>query len=356
MPPSALASALAVLIAAGLAGPAAAEEPAPDLCSSVAASYKKLMAGPDAPKAFYPDSPLTVLAAQASSGISLAPHIAEVGKRLSPLQWAEKQKLILKPQLTDDLDKTDFLDQLPGSAYYAASRIEGTLSCYDSRFFTVANGIATEAREPPNWSQEDGDSCGTYRVFGKLGAAPVAFEESYDYSALLVSTLSVSRWMDDHFAPACNITFHFGVSFDADQQFNDWEESCTAKNCGDLRQAALGLVEKLQADPADTETTLLGKLTDEQRTAYQAMKTDANVKPPEKPDDPLYFDEKTPGTLPLLLDGQLYLAEIGHQTIGWRSYSDWDVKLFAHTGKEIERVAEIAIGMAKNKLESVETK
>jgi hypothetical protein len=351
-----LVSALAVLIAADLAHPVAAEEAAKDLCSDVATHYQKLMAGPDAPKAFYSESPLSELAAKPGSGIRLAPHVAEAGKSLSPLQWAQQQKLTLRRQLKDDLDRTDFLDQLPGSSYYAASRVEGTLSCYASTFFTVTNGLAARTREPPNWSEEDGDSCGTYRVFGQIGTTPVAFEERYDDSALLVSTLSVSRWMGDHFAPPCVITFTYEPRFAADQRFNQWQESCTAKNCGALRQAALALAEKLQADPGGAETALLRQLTDQQRATYEAMKTEANVKSPEKPDDPQYFDEKSPATLPLLLDGRLYLAEIGHQTIGWHTFSDWDVKLLAGSGKELARVAQIAIGMTKGRLENVDVK
>ncbi|HTJ02135.1 MAG TPA: hypothetical protein VL492_05040 [Methylovirgula sp.] len=352
MPRSTLIFALAAWTAAGLACPASADSASTDLCASLAASYKTLMTGPAGPKGFYRESPLALLAAKPSSGVSIAPHVAEVGKHPSPQQWAQQQKLSLTPQVKQALDKSDFVDQVPGGNYYAASRVEGTLSCYASSFFTVADGAATDTREPPNWSQEDGDSCGTYRVFGKVGAAPVAFDESYDYSGLLVSTLSVSRWAGDRFAPACNITFHYVPRFAADQQFNPWQESCTAKNCGTLRQAALALTEELQADPSGTEAERLGKLTDQQRAAYQAMKAGANVKPPEKPDDPLDFSESTPATVPLLVDGQLYLAEIGHQTIGWRSYSDWDVKLFASDGKT--PVARIAIGMTKGPLGNVD--
>lgn len=354
MPQTVFASAVTLVVVMGFATPAPAEEAASGLCASVAASYKKLMTGPGAPKAFYRESPLVLLTAKPDSGVSLAPHVAEVGKRQSPLQWAQQQKFTLTPQVKDALDKSDFVDQLPGSPYFAASRIEGTMSCYASSFFTVTNGVAADVREPPNWSQEDGDSCGTYRVFGKVGAAPVAFEESYDYSGLLVSTLSVSAWASDHFAPSCSITFQYSPRFAADQQFNLWEESCTAKNCNTLRQAALGLVEELQADPGGTEADRLGKLTEQQRAAYQAMKAGANVKPPEKPDDPLDFSETTPAVVPLVVDGQLYLAEIGHQTVGWRSYSDWDVKLFAGDSKT--PVARIAIGMTKGPLRSVDVK
>lgn len=355
--------ALALLIAAGLmrpwlVGAALAEEASTDLCTAVATRYQKLAEGPGASKDFYPDSPLSALADTAGTGITLAPHIAEVGKHLTPLQWTQAQKppLTLIPRLKEELDRTDFLDHLPDSSYYAASRIEGTLSCYDSTFFTVADGKAEETKAPPNWSEEDGDSCGTYRVFGRVGTTPVAFEESFDYSGLLISTLSVSRWSGDHFAPGCSVTFHYGVRFSADQHFNAWDESCTAKNCGGLRQAALSLVQMLQADPAGTEATLVAKLNEEQHAAYEAMKADAHVTPPDKPDDPLYFSEKTPATLPLVLDGQLYLAEAGHQTIGWRSYSDWDVKFFERSAKDLGQVAEVAIGMAKGKLEKIEPK
>ncbi len=53
---------------------------------------------------------------------------------------------------------------------------------------------------------------------------------------------------------------------------------------------------------------------------------------------------------------KLYLARVGHLTIGWRNYSDWSVKLDMRKGDEAKPVAEIAIGMTKGKLKEASVK
>ena len=147
------------------AAPAAAQNPATGLCTKIVASYRVLLAlDPNSPsRGFYPDSPLSRLGAQSDSGISIAAHIAETGKELTPLQWAQSQKppIALPAELHEALDTSDFVDRLPSTDYYAASRIEGTMSCYASSYFTVKANRVAPAQGPVNWSEDDGDSCGT---------------------------------------------------------------------------------------------------------------------------------------------------------------------------------------------------
>ncbi len=87
--------AFALAIALGFAAPVAAQNAGSE-CATIAASYKKLVAAdPDVAsrKSFYPESPLTVLAGTSDSGISVAPHVAEAGKKPTPLEWAQQQGL-----------------------------------------------------------------------------------------------------------------------------------------------------------------------------------------------------------------------------------------------------------------------
>ncbi len=344
----------------GFAAPAAAQAPAQTLCTKIVASYRALLAlDPNSPsRGFYPDSPLSRLGAQSDSGISIAPHIAETGKQQTPLQWAQSQKppIALSAELHEALDTSDFLDRLPGSDYYAASRIEGTMSCYASSYFTVKANRAAPAQGPVNWSEDDGDSCGMYRTFGSVGAQPVAYEENYDYGSALTSSLSVSAWDSGHFAPACKIGFRFAPRFAANEHYNEWDQSCTGKDCDALRQASLHLAETVQADPAAAAKSLPAKLNDTQRAAYLAMMKDAQATEPEKLQDPADLTDQSPLCVPLVGGDQLYLAQIGHFTIGWRSYSDWNVKLLQRQGKDVSPVASFAIGMTKGKLEQVDVK
>jgi hypothetical protein len=352
----------ALALALGLAQPLAAQSPAPaNLCAAVVASYQKLVDADVAPptdKSFYPDSPLARLDGIADSGVSIAAHIAEVGKQQQPLAWARQQKPAwkLSAPLQEALDKAAFLDRLPETDFYAASRIEGTLGCYSSITFTVKKGRAAPAEGPPNWSGNDGDGCGVFRVFGKVADSPVAFEENYDDSPALSSTLSVAGWRDEKFAPACTISFRFAPRFSAQASYNDWDQSCTAKNCDALRQRAGVLVEAVETDPAAAEKVLLDHMTPAQRAEFQALQKDAQVSRPEKLADPADFTETSPLPLPLVVDGQVYLAELGHFAIGWRIYSDWSVKISERKGKNVSAIAVIGIGMAKGKLLSAEIK
>ncbi len=141
----------------GLGGPALAQDSA-GLCAKIVAHYKQLVANPPASAAgkFYPDSPLSMLGDAGDSGVSVAPHIAETGKAQRPLEWAQHQGLQLPADLQDALDKADFLDQLPDTNFYAASRIEGTAYCYDTTPFVVT-GAPRKTREPA--AQLDGRGC-----------------------------------------------------------------------------------------------------------------------------------------------------------------------------------------------------
>jgi hypothetical protein len=358
----------AILAALALAAPTQLKaQPAPlGLCQTVVASYKEILAA-DAHarfvKSFYPDSPLTVLAAKAKSGIVIAPHIAEIDKSDAPQDWQRRQKppLAMPSSLRDAVGKSDFIDRLPHSGFYAASRVEGTAHCYNSTYFEVKHGGAELSPGPGNWDDDEGAGCGISRAFGQIGATPAAFREDYDYSPALTSSLSISGWRGDHFGPACTISFRFAPRFAAQGTYDAREQSCSAPNCSALRKAALGLVETVQTNAHEAETGLLNKLTSAQRAAFLTMKSDAHIKPPETAarngaDDPADITDMAPLALPLVIDNQLYLAFAGHFTIGWRTFSDWSVKIDQRNGKDLKEVAALAIGMTKGNLAAAEVK
>ena len=112
----------------------------------------------------------------------------------------------------------------------------------------------------------------------------------------------------------------------------------------------------MQADPAAAAKTLPAKLGDAQRAAYLAMVKDAQATEPEKLQDPADLTDQNPLTVPLVVGDQLYLAQLGHFTIGWRNYSDWNVKLLQRQGKNVSPIASFAIGMTKGKLQQVDVK
>lgn len=335
---------------------------APRLCRTAAAIYKgSFTVDPRAPssKSFYPQSPLTALAAKAGSGIRIAPHIAETGKDNAPRHWERNQNppFSMPPALRDAIGKSDFIDRLPNTGFYAASSIEGTAHCYDSTYYEVKQGRVELAAGPGNWNDDDGAGCGVSRAFGTIGAMPVAFEEDYDYSPSMTSSLSISGWTNGRFGPSCTISFRFAPRFAAQGTYNAWQQSCAAANCDALRNAALGLVETVQAGPRDAVTGLLNKLTPAQKAAFLRMASDAHIKPPETSvADTAELTDTAPLALPLVVDNRLYLALAGHFTIGWRTFSDWSVKIDQRKGKELGEVAAFAIGMTKGRLKSADVK
>ena len=335
--------------------------PTANLCEKIVASYKALLSGdPEAPfhKGVYGQSPLATLAGNAASGVSLAPHDAVLGQdpQLGLEAWAAQQKppIALTAAIQSKLASHNIIDRLSGTNIYAASTIDGTADCYDSVAFEVKGASAELTQDPGNWNDENGAGCGVTRSFGKVDATPAAFQESYDYTPALTSSLSVSGWSGDRFGPVCTIDFHFAPRFAPQGTFNAWDQSCKARDCAALRRAALGLVETIQADPRGAEQNLDAKLTPAQRSAFQTMKAATHIKTSQKiPADPAQLTDKSPLLLPLVVGNHLYLARAGHFTIGWRGFSDWSVKIDQRGRRQI---AAFAIGMTKGKLVKADVK
>ena len=119
---------------------------------------------------------------------------------------------------------------------------------------------------------------------------------------------------------------------------------------------ALALVEAVQTDPIVARKAQFEKLNDSQRSDFDALEKLASAKDPDKIGDPADLTDQSPLPMPLLVGDTLYLARVGHWTIGWRTYSDWSVRLDLRQGDQLKPVANIAIGMAKGRLESASVK
>ena len=60
--------------------------------------------------------------------------------------------------------------------------------------------------------------------------------------------------------------------------------------------------------------------------------------------------DTAPLLLPLVYNGQVYLASVGHFTVGWRIYADWSVKLDRLQDGKPQTQASFAIGMKRGQL------
>lgn len=230
--------------------------------------------------------------------------------------------------LTDDASTPLTIDRLPGQNFYAVSRTAGTAHCYNSAYFKLDKGRARRAGQPSGWLNEDGGGCGVDRFFGAVDGNPVAFEvDNKQFRPDLGVILRLSRWDRDHFAPACMIEFIYAPAFSL-KTLNAEDKACSGNDCDGMRQAALALAKVVQANPREAQRAALAQLTPTQAAQYDAMlKAAPDLDPTETPEKADELLDSAPLAVPLLHGGKLYLAKVGHRTIGWRIFADWSVKI-----------------------------
>lgn len=342
-----------------------------EICQRIGDRYRLLLGGaPQAPfkKSFYADSPLETLAAF-GAGVTIADPSARFDdySRRKVVDWAKSQPQPFLPSesvlkaIEDIVSSRLRIDRLPNANIYAASVAEGTAGCRSSIYFEVENKRAMLAEGPAAWETAQGEGCGVTRAFGTIDATPVAFEDANDHTPSLQSSLSVTSWNGKGFDPACTLSFQFAPRFDAHGSFNAWDESCDGADCDALRQAALALVEEAQKNPLDAQKAAVARLTAQQRRQFAQLKKIAGPAEPPADEasnlsDPASYTDAAPLLLPLVHESRVYLAALGHFTIGWRIFSDWSVTLKRlDNGKARDR-ATFAIGMTKGRLESFAVK
>ena len=148
---------------------------------------------------------------------------------------------------------------------------------------------------------------------------------------------------------------------------NNWENNeCGSGGCEGFRRAAMNLVRQTQQDRAGVEAHLLAALTGLQREEYQRLKRVADRPaaddPPAEGDDApkpktaAALTDTNPLLLPMLVDGHVFLASVGHFTIGWRVFSDWKVTVEAGEADTTREIAHFAIGMRQGPIVSVTVK
>jgi uncharacterized protein YecT (DUF1311 family) len=342
------------------------------MCQRLAERYRALLeANPQASfrKYFYAAGPLDILAAAKSAGVTIAQPVAQFDEysRRKIVDWAKRppQSFSFAADLLQDLDKVVHsqlrVDRLPGANYFAASVIEGSAACYSAVYFETKRDRARRVGGPDGWGN-NGDSCGVTRSFGRIDSVSVAFEEAHDYTPSLVSSVSVTPWMKNRFASACVAIFEFAPRFNPHGTYNSWDESCDGTECEDLRRAALALVEETQKNPLEAQKARIAALTPSQLEQFATLKklagadSDPGASQLSNALDPAAFTDSAPYRLPLVQDGQVYLASLGLLTIGWRVFSDWGVKLERLENSQLRPFASFAIGMTKGHLEKFSVK
>lgn len=370
--PATRAAALAALALFAALDRAAAGQESVAVCQAIADRYRALVT--DNPKAAHPDSfytisPLETLANAGARGLVLAKPVARFSGKpaAKAAAWAKGAHLTLSPQVREEIGKLGEeeirIDRLPGSDYYAASTIGGTLGCYADTYFSAAkNGAAQVAKAPEAWDDEAGAGCGVSRSFASLDKTALAVQDEFSNTPGLSAALTVTPWLQQQFAEACSITIDYAPRFDAHGTYNKWDEKCEGADCEGLRQGALALAEAVQNGPSQAQEARTTALTPAQRKDFDAMNEAAGVEgasdvPPADETDPAAaLTETAPLRLPLVHEGKLYLASAGHFAIGWRIFSDWSVKLQVLEGGKLQDKAIFAIGMTKGEIAKIAVK
>lgn len=331
-------------------------------CRKIADRYRSLAS------AHPGEAPLRVLVASPASGVTLTEPLAGMQDPKSELPvWATKQSppFIVPDGLTQSLMSMSIwtLEKLPDANFYWLSSIAGTAHCYDSHYFVISNGRAEEQAAPRGFEDGEGAACGVEDEFGRIDAASVFLEENYDWTPRMSSSITVATWQDGDFRGACKITFSFAPKF-SDQTLNTWDnlepdswKACTGPKCADLHRAAFDLVAAVQKDPIQAQTRLRSLLSAAQLAEYEtATKLATQDQPgsggdPNAKVDPANITEEDPLLIPYVYGGRVYLASLGHFTIGWRYFADWGVTFNALEDGKLTPQGHFAVGMIKGELE-----
>jgi hypothetical protein len=270
----------------------------------------------------------------------------------------------------DGVQQALVVSDLPGSDLLAANSIGGTASCNSTVFFAVSRGRARPVRLPKDWDNDVGGSCGLTRSFASVQGLPVVIDDDLDTGPSLASTLTLTPWDGGKWQPPCTAGFVFAPHFDTAKTQNDWasldnweNNDCGSGGCGGFQRAALDLVRQTQQDRTGVEARLLAGLTPAQRQQFQRLKRAADRPDPDdrqtggddaaKPSTAATLTDTMPLLLPVVVDDRVFLASVGHFSIGWRVFADWKVTVEAAEAERTREIARFAIGMTPGPIVSV---
>ncbi len=77
---------------------------------------------------------------------------------------------------------------------------------------------------------------------------------------------------------------------------------------------------------------------------------------PKNPKPPPSLTETNPLLLPMVVDDHVFLASVGHLTIGWRVFADWKVTVEAAEADKTREIARFAVGMTQGPIAGIAVK
>jgi hypothetical protein len=323
------------------------------ICDKLADRYAPLAHG------HIGEPPLGVLASTPGSGVQIATTpLARFEQPSTELAlWASRQQPPFS--LSDDLVKSlqmiesgggGDLEKAPGVNYYSVSNTQGTAHCSQYVSFSIQKGVAVGALNPV--PTDENTPCGIGLYYATVDGTPVFLSESYDYRPGMSVSIDVSTWNSDRFAAACSVQLSYKPHF-SDKTLNNWDQSCSGGSCESLRKASFELVEAAERSPSTLLTESIQKLTPAQKAAWDQISQEPTPGLGDAMGDSSGYTAESPLRVPLVQEGQLYVASLGHFTIGWRDFADWGATFETLDGDKLTKRATFAVGMWKGDLESV---
>jgi hypothetical protein len=300
-------------------------------------------------------SPLNSLTRTTGSGISAGGKIVELdGGTTDLLAWAAAQTPpVEQAETLGDValhGESAWLEQLPGTAFYAIHQVGGSAHCYTSSYFEVDRHGHARSAEGPALAMDG--SCMVDRSFGTIDGAPAMFEEHYTRGPEMRSTLKIATRKRDRSWTVCRLRFEYEPLF-SDRTLNRWNSSCTGAHCARLREAAFRIASAVQDDPQRARQQLMAALSETQRTDYDKAAEAARPQAPVISDqaaDPARFTKEFPFRVPFADGERLYVVSVGHFTTGWQYFADWSVTFRAASQRGTTEEGSFAIGMWKGRI------
>jgi uncharacterized protein len=318
-------------------------------CRKIAERYRRIA------DAHQGEPPLEVIAATPGTGVTTqVGSLGTVADAKQLADWAAHQTppFEVPPTFAGQVDGMGSWDveRLANTNYYSLSQTQGTAHCVTSIFFRVIAGHAQLTDSPPGFSDEDGGACMVGRSYGQVDSTPVLFEQDYTYTPQMTASIKVASWEAGDFAGSCTVDFLYEPAFSR-KTLNNWEQSCQdTKRCDGLREVAFQLAALAQNDSGHARAVLEQRLSPQQRASYEAARKGAPVVLADE--QGTADDDEALTQLPVVYQDGLYLATLGHFTIGWREFADWSVRFDMLQDGKLAREGSFAVGMTKGKLSS----
>lgn len=340
------------------------------LCQRFVERYRSALAArandPNEPNAPLNQTPFGFLANTPNSGVMRAPASSPLPETTPKAldQWGRDQTppVRLSAKVKRDilnLGSTSILtiDQAPQTNFYVASQVQGTAHCVYASAFAVKNGVAGSVANP-FVSDRPGDFCGVDQYFGSIDGRTVAvMDDESPFEPSLAARLIFKSWNKNAFGPACSISFDYDPAFVdmAGGPAQEPDQKCESTACVGLKPLVHALVEAVQRDPLAARGDAIGRLDAAQRATFGTMEKlaqarRAGVPAPEAPTNPASYLDQNPLQLPIVHEGDVYLASVGHYTIGWRVYPDWSVKLEKLDHNQLKTIGTASVAMRRGGL------